>query len=73
MPDNARSLEHRVGTAIRGQPHLRGLSVHIETRQGRVILHGLVNSYFQKQIAQEALRTVDGVAEIENQLEVVEV
>jgi osmotically-inducible protein OsmY len=30
----------------------------------------MVSSYFQKQMAQEALRHVDGVAEIANELEV---
>jgi osmotically-inducible protein OsmY len=35
-----------------------------------VILRGKVGSYFQKQMAQEALRGVDGVEAIENCLEV---
>ena len=33
-------------------------------------LRGVVQSYFQKQMAQEALRHVDGVHEILNELEV---
>ncbi len=35
-----------------------------------MVLKGTVNSYFQKQMAQEAIRRVDGVELIDNQLEV---
>jgi osmotically-inducible protein OsmY len=35
-----------------------------------VTLKGVVSSYFQKQMAQEALRNVDGIHEIANELEV---
>ena len=37
---------------------------------GIVVLTGKVNSFFQKQMAQEAIRRVDGVEKIDNQLEV---
>ncbi|HWC88728.1 MAG TPA: BON domain-containing protein [Pirellulales bacterium] len=33
-------------------------------------LQGIVRSFYQKQMAQESLRDVEGVSEIENQLEV---
>jgi osmotically-inducible protein OsmY len=35
-----------------------------------VILRGVVRSYFQKQMAQEAVRRISGVEEIHNELEV---
>jgi osmotically-inducible protein OsmY len=70
MPDTARSLEARVDSAISHSPHLTGLAVQIETHAGRVILHGVVSSYYQKQVAQEAIRRVEGVDEIDNRLEV---
>ncbi len=35
-----------------------------------MVLRGVVRSYYQKQMAQEMLKNVDGVNEIENQLEV---
>jgi osmotically-inducible protein OsmY len=41
-----------------------------ETQQGRVVLKGMVRSYFQKQMAQEAIRRLDGVQEIQNELQV---
>jgi osmotically-inducible protein OsmY len=34
------------------------------------VLQGVVGTFFQKQMAQEALRRVDGVQQIENNLEV---
>jgi osmotically-inducible protein OsmY len=42
----------------------------LEANQGRLVLHGVVGSYYQKQIAQETLRKVDGVEQIENLLQV---
>ena len=63
-------LEDDVRTAIRENPHLQRRTLHLETQGGRVTLRGVVNSYYQKQMAQESLRRVDGVEQIENQLEV---
>jgi len=44
--------------------------LRLEARQGRIILRGTVASYYQKQMAQETLRKIDGVEEIENHLQV---
>jgi hypothetical protein len=51
-------------------PYLRNRNLRFETREGRVILRGTVNSYYQKVMAQEIVRRLEGVDEIENQLEV---
>jgi osmotically-inducible protein OsmY len=64
-------LEERVGTAIRCSPYVGRKVLRFEASDGRVVLRGQVASYFQKQMAQEALRGVAGVREIENQLEVI--
>ncbi len=64
------TLSHRVHTALSGNPHLSGRQLRIETHAGRVVLHGVVSTYYQKQMAQEALRRLDGVETIENQLQV---
>jgi osmotically-inducible protein OsmY len=50
---------------------LAGRSLRFETEHGRITLRGVVLSYFQKQMAQEAVRRIDGVQEILNELEVV--
>jgi osmotically-inducible protein OsmY len=63
-------LTERLGAALTANPHLFGRKLGYETDSGTVVLKGTVNSYFQKQMAQEAIRRVDGVEQIDNQLEV---
>jgi|688.fasta_scaffold1179092_2 osmotically-inducible protein OsmY len=63
-------LLHRVDRALQSSPHLVGRNLVLETRDGAVLLRGTVDSYFEKQMAQEALRSVEGITEILNQLEV---
>lgn len=60
----------RVLSALKRNPHLPHRTLRLETRQGHVILRGTVRSYYQKQMAQESLRGVEGIHQIENQLEV---
>jgi osmotically-inducible protein OsmY len=64
------SLDSRISVAIEKNPHLRRRKVHFEAHEGCVVLRGSVSSYYQKQMAQESLRRVQGVERIENQLEV---
>jgi hypothetical protein len=45
-------------------------SVRCNFRDGTIILHGSVPSYYHKQIAQEAMRDVDNVEAIVNQIKV---
>jgi len=63
-------LDDKVLIALERNPHLFGRCLRFETESGRVTLRGVVRSYFQKQMAQEAIRRVDGVDEICNELEV---
>lgn len=65
-----KGLNDRVETAISTSPFVRHRQLRFETQEGRVVLRGKVGSYFQKQMAQEAVRGVDGVQSIENCLEV---
>jgi osmotically-inducible protein OsmY len=64
------SLDHRVFHALNESPYLVRRKLRFETSEGRVVLRGTVSSFFQKQMAQEALRRIEGVDAIENQLEV---
>lgn len=64
------ALEQKIHTAIESSPFISQKNLRFETQQGRVILRGEVRSYFHKQMAQEAVRGLDGVKAIENQLEV---
>ena len=68
MVDTA--LEGRVMSALANNPFLPRRQVHFETQQGKVVLRGIVGTYYQKQVAQETLRTIEGVHEIENLLQV---
>ena len=63
-------LDDRIEQAIARSPYLSRKHLRLEPEEGRVVLRGEVGSYYQKQMAQEALRYVPGVEEIENRLEV---
>ncbi len=63
-------LDGRVQRALQRHPNLTNGNLQSETNDGRVTLRGVVSTYYQKQIAQELLRSVEGVTEIVNQLEV---
>jgi osmotically-inducible protein OsmY len=62
------SLERRVTTLLAEHPHLRRRPLRCEAQDGRVVLQGVVPTWYQKQLAQEALRRVEGVYEIDNRL-----
>ena len=63
-------LQEQVHTAISASPFVSRHNLRYETSDGRVTLRGTVGSYYQKQMAQEALRMLDGIKQIENRLEV---
>ena len=64
------SFDHQVLSALSGSPHIAALKLRFETKEGRVTLRGEVGTYFQKQMAQEALLRIDGLAGVDNELEV---
>jgi osmotically-inducible protein OsmY len=63
-------LVNRAQMALQQNPHLTRGKVQLVADEGRVVLSGVVNSFFQKQMAQEALRRIEGVESIENHLQV---
>jgi osmotically-inducible protein OsmY len=64
-------LQDQVHEALELSPYLtRSRGVRCEAENGRVIIHGEVSTYFQKQMATEALRKLRGIGEIDNRLEV---
>jgi osmotically-inducible protein OsmY len=70
MPEASQTFFNQVHSAIESNPYLAGRKLRFEAEEGRVVLRGKVASYFQKQMAQEALRHIDGLQQIENHLEV---
>jgi osmotically-inducible protein OsmY len=63
-------IDFQIQNALEQNPFFSAHKLRFETSQGRVTLHGTVRSYYHKQMAQESLRNLAGVAEIENRLEV---
>jgi osmotically-inducible protein OsmY len=70
MPLFDATLAERVSSAIATNPYLSGRKLRFEAQEGCVRLNGVVASYFQKQMAQEVIKRVEGVKQIENELEV---
>ncbi len=67
----SRPLFERIHEALTMNPHVPSRRrVQVEAADGHVVLKGNVRSFFEKQMAQEAIRRIDGVQMIENQLEV---
>lgn len=64
------AVVQRVDSAIRENPYLLGRQLRVERVDGQVTLQGTVSTYFQKQMAQEAVRRVEGVEKVHNLLEV---
>lgn len=67
---SAAPLYDQVHGALSTSPYLASHQLHIHTSDGHVRLEGTVRSFFQKQMAQELVRRVDGVEQVENQLQV---
>ncbi len=70
LPRETEPLSDRVDFALETSPYLLHRSLRFETDMGRVVLRGKVASYFQKQMAQEAVQRIDGVEAVDNLLEV---
>ena len=70
MSTAASPLDTLISSAIEHNPHLKRRNLRFEAQEGRVVLRGVVSSYYQKQMAQEAVRRLEGVNQVENQLEV---
>jgi osmotically-inducible protein OsmY len=70
MSDKPAKLDDCVETALLKQANVPQRNLRFEASDGRVTLHGTVHSYYQKQMAQEALRRLEGVQAIDNKIEV---
>jgi osmotically-inducible protein OsmY len=64
------ALSERVTTALERSPYLSRRNLRFENSDGHVTIRGVVNTYYQKQMAQEVLRRIDGVSHVHNELEV---
>ncbi|MEX2170014.1 MAG: BON domain-containing protein [Pirellulales bacterium] len=69
-PASTSRLLEQISVALQASPYVPRQRVLVETQEGAVRLRGNVDSFFQKQMAQEVIRRLDGVEQIENLLEV---
>jgi osmotically-inducible protein OsmY len=67
---SATPLFNQVRVALIASPYFSSHEVQVETSDGHVRLQGTVGTFYQKQMAQELVRRVDGVEIVENQLQV---
>ncbi len=65
------SLETFIGEKFRSSPYRDLHSVRYHCHGGTVLLTGVLPSFFLKQMAQESIRHVAGVLEIDNRVEVI--
>lgn len=63
-------LTDSISKALKSSPYMNGARVRVEAGEGRVRLHGDVGTFFEKQMAQEVVRRIDGVEQVENLLQV---
>ncbi len=65
------ALLDRISAAIESSPHLPAGKIRVESgTSGQVRLHGKVQTFFEKQMAQETIRSIAGENLIENMVEV---
>jgi osmotically-inducible protein OsmY len=60
----------QVTHTLHGNPYFNGRQIRIEEAEGRIVLQGQVKSFFQKQMAQEAVRRISGIHGVDNLIEV---
>lgn len=70
MNPTALPLADQVIRVVTLSPYLNQSGVEVETQDGEVTIRGTVSSYYQKQMAQESLRDLEGVNVVKNDLEV---
>ena len=56
---------------LRQSPHVALRAVSCQFEEGVLVLRGRVRSFYDKQLAQETIARVEGVARVVNEIEVV--
>jgi osmotically-inducible protein OsmY len=63
-------VERNAEDRLRSRLHVEVNRMSCQFRDGVLYLRGRSNTYYQKQLAQEAVRCLDGVSKIVNQIRV---
>ena len=64
------TLKERIKLAVVESPYFSGCGLRVKAKEDCVVVEGIVDTYFHKQMAQETLLRVDGVRRIDNRLRV---
>lgn len=64
------ALHDEVHLALARTPLFSKHRFNVELQEGHVTLRGIVRTYYQKQLAQESVRSVAGVDRVLNELQV---
>ena len=69
---DTRAIEDAAIDRLRMNPYIRESRVSCHYASGVLLLKGRLPSYFQKQAAQEAVKGLEGVIDIVNEIEVLQ-
>ena len=69
--DASHDLRQLIETLLARNGCLGGRSLSIDVHGDEVVLRGVVRSYYLKQLAQESLKSLEGVGSIRNEIEVI--
>ena len=72
-PECRSELRGIVQSALARSLYLSGKNLRFEVHEDGVVLRGVVRSYYQKQLAQESVKSVAGLRRVHNEIEVVTV
>ena len=70
VSDSANELEHQLHNALRSSPYRQLSRIVCRVDSGIATLHGRVNSFYLKQIAQERAARVGSIVRVVNLVEV---
>ena len=70
MADGSTEFARRLHSELATNPYVGRRNLRFEANEGRVVLRGTVRTYYEKQMAQEVVRRIDGVDEVDNLVEV---
>jgi len=68
--DNSEEVVRKVRGALQRNPYPLLRKLFFEYEGGVVVLRGRLPNYYHKQLAQEAVRGIDGVTHVVNEIEV---
>ena len=72
MVVNSREVSLEAIRHLRKSPYASIRAVSCESEHGAVLLRGQVHCYYHKQLAQEAVLRIEGIARVVNEIEVVD-